>query len=443
LSIYRSSAGNLITYFDDEYDVSNTSIRFRMRTSGTPIEALTIASSGNVGIGATAPNRLLTVSGTQGLIALNATSYRNTTIGSDSVGNFIVYDDTAAAYRMVINSSGNVGFNTTTPTTYSLSGSHIENFGGGSFAFIHNNTTTVKSFYATNESAGLSVLYTFSNHPLTFGTNNTERARITSGGNLLVGTTTDAGFKLDVNGTGRFSNQITGPSGAVNEGKFNFIGYNNGYGGITANTGFDSSYNSVILYSNFNSNRSGQGNTSIPSWQLDLGGSFPNQDSFSIYRSAAGSFTFTNLFKITSGGNVGIGTNTFAYSPRLAVASVGQNSIAIQTTDTVQGSTGTILYIGTGTSTGNSTYGIIRALGNGGTAATNLVIQESGNLLIGTTTDVGARLHVNGAVRTGAPSGGSAVDWRLGTARGGTITPNAIVRVEIGGVLVDLDARYV
>jgi hypothetical protein len=70
-------------------------------------------------------------------------------------------------------------------------------------------------------------------------------------------------------------------------------------------------------------------------------------------------------------------------------------------------------------------------------------ITSGGNVLIGTTTDVGARLHVNGAVRTGAPSGGSAVDWRLGTARGGTITPNAIVRVEIGGVLVDLDARYV
>jgi uncharacterized protein YaiE (UPF0345 family) len=33
--------------------------------------------------------------------------------------------------------------------------------------------------------------------------------RITSGGNLLVGTTTDAGFKLDVNGTGRFSGAVT------------------------------------------------------------------------------------------------------------------------------------------------------------------------------------------------------------------------------------------
>jgi hypothetical protein len=36
-----------------------------------------------------------------------------------------------------------------------------------------------------------------------------ERARITSGGNVLIGTTTDSGFKLDVNGTSRFTSAIT------------------------------------------------------------------------------------------------------------------------------------------------------------------------------------------------------------------------------------------
>jgi hypothetical protein len=48
-----------------------------------------------------------------------------------------------------------------------------------------------------------------------FWTNATERVRIADGytsivsGNLLVGTTTDAGYKLDVNGTVRFTNQLT------------------------------------------------------------------------------------------------------------------------------------------------------------------------------------------------------------------------------------------
>jgi hypothetical protein len=37
----------------------------------------------------------------------------------------------------------------------------------------------------------------------------TQAMTLTSGGNLLVGTTTDAGYKLDVNGTGRFSQNLT------------------------------------------------------------------------------------------------------------------------------------------------------------------------------------------------------------------------------------------
>jgi hypothetical protein len=61
---------------------------------------------------------------------------------------------------------------------------------------------------------------------------------------------------------------------------------------------------------------------------------------------------------------------------------------------------------------------------------------------IGTATPA-ATLEINGNIRTGAPTGGTAVNWRLGTARGGTVTTNATVRVEIDGALVDLVARYV
>jgi hypothetical protein len=90
-----------------------------------------------------------------------------------------------------ITDAGNVGIGTASPTTYSLAGRHLEvNDAGGGFAFLHNNTTSVKSFFAANESGGLAALFTFSNHPLTFGTNNTERMRITSGGDLLIGQNT-------------------------------------------------------------------------------------------------------------------------------------------------------------------------------------------------------------------------------------------------------------
>jgi len=44
---------------------------------------------------------------------------------------------------------------------------------------------------------------------ITFHSNGSERMRVATGGNVLIGTTTDAGFKLDVNGTARVSGQLS------------------------------------------------------------------------------------------------------------------------------------------------------------------------------------------------------------------------------------------
>jgi hypothetical protein len=100
--------------------------------------------------------------------------------------------------------------------------------------------------------------------------------------------------------------------------------------------------------------------------------------------------------RVTPTGNVGIGTSVFPFSPRLSVNSTGQNTIAIQTTDTAQGSTGTIMYMGTGATTGNYTYGVIRVLGDGGTSAANLVLQPSGGIVAIGATSTNGRLGVRG-----------------------------------------------
>jgi len=101
---------------------------------------------------------------------------------------------------LMCENGGNVGIGTSAPTTYGLSGTHLDVSGGANFSFIHCNTTTVKSFLASNESALLTALFTFSNHPLTFGTANTERARITSGGNVQIGGTTGSDSRLYIKG---------------------------------------------------------------------------------------------------------------------------------------------------------------------------------------------------------------------------------------------------
>jgi hypothetical protein len=57
--------------------------------------------------------------------------------------------------------------------------------------------------YFVNWSGNLYLINKVSNKHIIFSTNNTERARITSGGNLLIGTTTDSGEKLVVDGTAK------------------------------------------------------------------------------------------------------------------------------------------------------------------------------------------------------------------------------------------------
>jgi hypothetical protein len=175
---------------------------------------------GNVGIGTSSPNRkleLITSGGsTLGIAASDNGAgilYGRLAFYTNSNSNeFINYGGEIRSYsgagidqsdlrfytagvststeRMRITAGGNIGINTNSPTTYSLAGRHMELFGGGDYSFFHNNTTTVKSFYAINEASLLAALFTFSNHPLTLGTNNTERMRITSGGNVGIGITT-------------------------------------------------------------------------------------------------------------------------------------------------------------------------------------------------------------------------------------------------------------
>jgi hypothetical protein len=93
-----------------------------------------------------------------------------------------------------------------------------------------------------------------------FGSGATERLRITSGGNLLVGTTSDGGQKLQVNGTGLFTDiltlrtgtngyngEITLGSNAANRGRIYYDGDINGQL-IFQNTYDSTNTNSGILF---------------------------------------------------------------------------------------------------------------------------------------------------------------------------------------------------
>lgn len=89
---------------------------------------------------------------------------------------------------------------------------------------------TESAAFANNGSAGVFSSTT----TLTFNTASTERMRIFSTGNISINTTTDAGFKLDVNGTARVSGAFTGGAAIT---ATTSVTANNGNGFLlTANT---------------------------------------------------------------------------------------------------------------------------------------------------------------------------------------------------------------
>jgi len=412
-------------------------------------EKMRITSSGNLLVGTTTDaGYKLDVNGTGRFSASSAAlSISNasdlwynitrgssfTNIGVDSTGSFYntntshrFLTNSGSTTALTITSGGNVGIGVV-PSAWSVLSPAIEMGTGGSFISAQGSTSAIyigtnaffngsNFIYKTNGAATYSIQNAGSHQWFTAPSGTagnvvsfTQAMTLTSGGNLLVGTTTDSGFKLDVNGTGRFFRNdsanisLTISNSFINQG--NLINFIHNSNGSTTNAfighGGDSTGNLIFI------------NNSI--------------QALTIAR-ATGAATFST----TSGNGITIVTND--------VTTLKMNSTSGATKNWGFASTNLAA----------SDFGIYQSNSNGGDAinagTARMYFSGSGNVLIGTTTDVGARLYVDGAFRTGTLTAGTqtaAVDWRLGNARGGTATANALIRVQINGVLVDLIGNYV
>jgi hypothetical protein len=173
-----------------------------------------VLANGNVGIGTSSPLfngfAQLTVNSTQGGIVIQASSSgisrlffaKDDTSNVEGLIRYAHTDNsmqffTAAAERMRITSTGNVGIGTSSPsqplTVYAAGNPviRLQNSTSGTAsnrgADIFTDTT---EFWIRNIENGFTA----------FATNNTERMRITSGGNVLIGSSTDYGQKLQASG---------------------------------------------------------------------------------------------------------------------------------------------------------------------------------------------------------------------------------------------------
>ena len=181
-------------------------------TSGT--ERMRLTSTG-LGIGTSSPTRKLSIGGSSSAVMdFYATSYRRFAIGSESRG-FVVYDDTASAYRMEIDASGNLGLGVTPSAWYSGYAPVFENKGG---TIVSPNTTQLQLFanaYLNSSvqwvrrNAGYAAYYNIgagAHEWYIAGTSSagstiswTQAMTLDASGNLGVGTTSPAA-KLNISG---------------------------------------------------------------------------------------------------------------------------------------------------------------------------------------------------------------------------------------------------
>jgi len=170
--------------------------------------SLYTASGINVGIGLSNPASKLEVqeSGTgssSGVISATATSGGNAgygfktggalrwfidTIGSAGSEALRFYSSSASAERLRIDSAGNLGLGTTSPTARLSIGDS-----GTGLDFTNSASGNFNIGLLAGTGSALAYIFQRANSDLLFGTNNTERARIDSSGNLLVGTTDSSG----------------------------------------------------------------------------------------------------------------------------------------------------------------------------------------------------------------------------------------------------------
>ena len=152
--------------------------------------------------------------------------------------------------RLRIASAGNVGIGNTGNSSYRLlvSGNNASVDTNGQNTIFLSAGTSV-SYIDTSFIGGGSYV------PMAFGTGGSERMRLTSSGNLLIGTTTDAGEKLQVAGTARIQNTVrlnASSTVSVSTSATIISSASNTYGGLAIVWGSDAGGNiwtNLIFYS--------------------------------------------------------------------------------------------------------------------------------------------------------------------------------------------------
>jgi len=238
---------------------------------------------------------------------------------SSTIGN-IVTEPTNEKMRLT--AAGRLLLGTTTESTFILDVNGTARVSGDLFgsSYFLNRTNSGGYYSGTSDNFGFWYTGSVGNislanaQPIVFSTANTERLRITSGGNLLVGTTTDAGQKLQVVGT-----TIS----------------------TATNIPFQSVVTSSEMYNSFFVNTStligyiGNGDGIITNGGTNNFGIRAEAD---LIFAAGGN---NRRMTITSGGNLLVGTTTDIASSKVTISSTTQGFLPPRMTTTQKNAIGT------------------------------------------------------------------------------------------------------
>ena len=178
-------------------DGSNyANLQFRRRAWGSALTAMTLDSSGNLGIGTSSPDsKLHVVSGASTTLAQLRIGFNGTSVNYYDANTHYFRDGSGPTDRMILDSSGNLGIGTSSPgskLSVLVSGTGAQNIvsfatsgGGGQGAWLGVDTTNKLTFFKNNTDADYGMAFYPSNGV-------TERMRLDSSGNLGLGVTPSA-----------------------------------------------------------------------------------------------------------------------------------------------------------------------------------------------------------------------------------------------------------